>query len=82
MCSNGLPADIGLYLQWNMFGMKEVERPAPVLVVALNHNFDGQGLCCPFVADFRRVGGWPTSTASAPLLTFEQWPCSTVAASH
>jgi hypothetical protein len=24
-----------------MFGMKEVERPAPVLVAALNHGFDG-----------------------------------------
>src|SRR5438094_8280180 len=24
-----------------MFGMKEVERPAPVLVAALNHVFDG-----------------------------------------
>src|ERR1700691_4800728 len=35
------PADSGLHLQWNMFGMKEVERPAPVLVSALNHGFDG-----------------------------------------
>jgi hypothetical protein len=35
------PADTGLHLQWNMFGMKEVERPAPVLVAALNHGFDG-----------------------------------------
>ena len=34
-------ADIGLHLQWNMFGMKEVERPSPVLVAALNHDFDG-----------------------------------------
>src|SRR6266480_3281176 len=34
-------ADAGLHLQWNMFGMKEVERPAPVLVAALNHGFDG-----------------------------------------
>src|SRR5271156_6182103 len=24
-----------------MFGMKEVERPAPVLVATLNHGFDG-----------------------------------------
>jgi hypothetical protein len=24
-----------------MFGMQEVERPAPVLVAALNHGFDG-----------------------------------------
>jgi hypothetical protein len=24
-----------------MFGMKEVGRPAPVLVAALNHGFDG-----------------------------------------
>jgi hypothetical protein len=24
-----------------MFGMKEVQRPAPVLVAALNHGFDG-----------------------------------------
>jgi hypothetical protein len=24
-----------------MFGMKEVERPAPVLVASLNHGFDG-----------------------------------------
>src|SRR6266700_1987018 len=31
----------GLHLQWNIFGMKEVERPAPVLVAALNHGFDG-----------------------------------------
>src|SRR6266568_325881 len=35
------PAEFGLHLQWNMFGMKEVERPAPVLVAALNHGFDG-----------------------------------------
>src|ERR1700722_3784497 len=35
------PADTGLHLQWNMFWMKEVERPAPVLVAALNHDFDG-----------------------------------------
>src|SRR6476661_8934824 len=35
------PADTGLHLPWNMFGMKEVERPAPVLVAALNHGFDG-----------------------------------------
>jgi hypothetical protein len=35
------PADIGLHLRWNMFGMKKVERPAPVLVAALNHDFDG-----------------------------------------
>src|SRR5437588_7637590 len=35
------PADTGLHLQWNMFGMKEVERPAPVLVAALNQDFDG-----------------------------------------
>src|SRR5207245_4974192 len=35
------PADSGLHLRWNMFGMKEVERPAPVLVAALNHVFDG-----------------------------------------
>ena len=34
-------ADIGLHLQWNMFGMKEVQRPAPVLVAALHHDFDG-----------------------------------------
>src|SRR5438477_6668518 len=34
-------ADTGLYPQWNMFGMKEVERPAPVLVAALNHDFNG-----------------------------------------
>src|SRR5947209_5107025 len=34
-------ADTGLYPQWNMFGMKEVERPAPVLVAALHHGFDG-----------------------------------------
>jgi hypothetical protein len=33
--------DNGFHLQWNIFGMKEVERPAPVLVAALNHNFDG-----------------------------------------
>ena len=32
---------LGLHLQWNMFGMKEVERPAPVLVAALDHDFDG-----------------------------------------
>jgi hypothetical protein len=35
------PANTGLHLQWNMFWMKEVERPAPVLVAALNHDFDG-----------------------------------------
>src|ERR1700723_331708 len=35
------PADAGLHLQWNMFGMKEVERPAPVLVAAFHHDFDG-----------------------------------------
>src|SRR6266852_344603 len=46
-----LPAAIGAYrcptdfsdeahLQWNIFGMKEVERPAPILVAALNHGFD------------------------------------------
>src|SRR5437762_12009587 len=34
-------ADIGLHLQWNMFGMKEVQRPPPVLVAALDHDFDG-----------------------------------------
>ncbi len=28
-------------LQWNVFGMKEVERPAPILVAALHHDFDG-----------------------------------------
>jgi hypothetical protein len=35
------PADIGLHLRWNMFGMKEVQRPSPILVAALNHDFDG-----------------------------------------
>src|SRR5207302_9743130 len=35
------PADTGLHLQWNMFGMKQVEWPAPVLVAALNHVFHG-----------------------------------------
>src|SRR6266851_4580023 len=35
------PADTGLHLQWNMFGMKAVERPAPILVAALHHGFDG-----------------------------------------
>ena len=35
------PSDIGLHFQWNMFGMKEVQRPAPVMVAALNHDFDG-----------------------------------------
>ena len=35
------PADAGLHLQWNMFGMQEVERPASVLVAALHHGFDG-----------------------------------------
>jgi hypothetical protein len=35
------PADAGLQLQWNVFGMKEVQRPAPVLVAALHHGFDG-----------------------------------------
>src|SRR5579862_383536 len=34
-------ADVDLHLQWNMFGMKEVQRPAPVLMTALNHTFDG-----------------------------------------
>jgi len=34
-------ADMGLHLQRNMFGMKEVQRPAPVLVTALDHDFDG-----------------------------------------
>src|SRR5712691_2136102 len=34
-------ADIGLHLQWNIFAMNEVQRPAPVLVAARNHNFDG-----------------------------------------
>src|SRR5450755_3343277 len=35
------PADAGLHLQWNLSGMKEVERPSPVLMSALNHGFDG-----------------------------------------
>ena len=35
------PADARLHLQWNMFGMQEVERPAPVLVAARPHDFDG-----------------------------------------
>src|SRR5689334_23364001 len=34
-------ADLRLHLQWNEFGMKQVERPAPVLVAALQDNFDG-----------------------------------------
>jgi hypothetical protein len=29
------------HLQWNMFVMREVERPAPLLVAAINHDFDG-----------------------------------------
>src|SRR5208283_892553 len=35
------PADAGLHLQWNMFAMKEVERPASILVAAFHHDFDG-----------------------------------------
>jgi hypothetical protein len=35
------PADAALQLQWNMFGMKEVKRPATILVAALDHGFDG-----------------------------------------
>src|SRR5512141_1553922 len=34
-------ADTGLHLQRNIFGMKQVERPAAVLVAALYHDFDG-----------------------------------------
>ena len=35
------PADIGLHLQWDLFGMKKVQRPAPLLVTALDYDFDG-----------------------------------------
>jgi len=34
-------ADTGLHLQWNALAVKEVEGPAPVLVAAFNHSFDG-----------------------------------------
>ena len=34
-------ADTGLHLQWNAFGVKEIQRPAPVLVAARHHDFDG-----------------------------------------
>src|SRR5207302_5496630 len=44
-CAQCIPAaclsNIRLDLQWNEFGVKQVERPAPVLVAALHHNFDG-----------------------------------------
>src|SRR6266567_7177476 len=32
---------MGFHLQWNMFGMKEVQRPASVLVAALDYDLDG-----------------------------------------
>src|SRR5262249_8439260 len=35
------PPNIGLHFQWNTFGMKEIEWPAPVLVATLNYGFDG-----------------------------------------
>src|SRR5215470_3433396 len=35
------PAHTGLHLQRNMFGMKEIEWPATVLVAARDHGFDG-----------------------------------------
>jgi hypothetical protein len=42
--AQGVPAacaaDSGLHIQRNLFAMKEVEGPSPVLVPALNHDFD------------------------------------------
>ena len=35
------PAYASLHLQWNIFGMQEVERPASVLVAARDDGFDG-----------------------------------------
>jgi hypothetical protein len=35
-----LPTPVSIS-NWNMFGMKKVERPVSVLVAALNHGFDG-----------------------------------------
>lgn len=34
-------ADTGLHLQRNIFGMKEIERPAAILVAAFDHSFHG-----------------------------------------
>ena len=35
-----LPTPVSIS-NWDMFGMKKVERPVSVLVAALNHGFDG-----------------------------------------
>lgn len=34
-------ADSRFHLQWNAFAMKQVERPAPVLMTALDDDLDG-----------------------------------------
>lgn len=43
--TEGIPAagtaDGGFHFQGNKFGMKKIERPASVLVAALDHNVDG-----------------------------------------
>jgi len=41
MCSSGLRCRYRSPSAMELFGMKEVQRPAPVLVTALDHDFDG-----------------------------------------
>src|SRR5262249_43423459 len=44
-CAQRVPAacapDSSLHLQWNAFGIEEVEGPTPILVAALKHGFNG-----------------------------------------
>jgi len=41
VCSSGSPCRHWSPSPWNFFGVKEIQRPAPVLVAARDHNFNG-----------------------------------------